>query len=81
MRSALAVEVAEATSTPCWRSAAPCSPGVTRSWCWAGLGEGALPQGVLAIGAVSPAQLFPRLAAVIYQGGAGTTRTGARTAV
>ncbi len=76
MRSALAVEVAEATSTPCWRSAAPCSPGVTRSWCGAGLGEG-----VMAIGAVSHAQLFPRLAAVIHHGDAGTTTTAARAAV
>ncbi|TDJ01646.1 MAG: hypothetical protein E2O73_03810 [Deltaproteobacteria bacterium] len=35
----------------------------------------------MAIGAVSPAQLFPRLAAVIYQGGAGTTTTAARAGV
>jgi UDP:flavonoid glycosyltransferase YjiC (YdhE family) len=48
---------------------------------WAGLGEGALPEGVLPIGAVSHTELFPRLAAVVHHGGAGTTTTAARCGV
>jgi UDP:flavonoid glycosyltransferase YjiC (YdhE family) len=45
---------------------------------WAGLGGGALPEGVLAIGPVSHAALFRRVAAVVHHGGAGTTTTAAR---
>jgi vancomycin aglycone glucosyltransferase len=48
---------------------------------WAGLGEVALPETVMAIGAVSHAQLFPRMAAVVHHGGAGTTHTAARAGV
>jgi UDP:flavonoid glycosyltransferase YjiC (YdhE family) len=48
---------------------------------WAGLGEGPVPEGVLAIGSVSHAQLFPRLAAVVHHGGAGTTTNAARAGV
>lgn len=48
---------------------------------WAGLGAGPLPEGVLAIGAVSHASLFPRCAAVVHHGGAGTTTTAARAGV
>ena len=48
---------------------------------WAGLGEGPLPDGVLTIGAVSHAALFPRCAAVVHHGGAGTTTTVARAGV
>jgi vancomycin aglycone glucosyltransferase len=45
---------------------------------WAGLGGGALPEGALAIDAVSHARLFPRVAAVVHHGGAGTTTLAAR---
>lgn len=48
---------------------------------WAGLGDGALPDGVMAIDPVSHASLFPRLAAVVHHGGAGTTHTAARAGV
>jgi vancomycin aglycone glucosyltransferase len=48
---------------------------------WAGLGEGPLPAGVMAIEPVSHASLFPRLAAVVHHGGAGTTHTAARAGV
>lgn len=48
---------------------------------WAGLGGVALPEGVTEIGAVSHASLFPRLAAVVHHGGAGTTTTAARAGV
>lgn len=48
---------------------------------WAGLGEGALPEGVLTIGSVPHASLFPRCAAVVHHGGAGTTTTAARAGV
>ena len=48
---------------------------------WAGLADGPLPEGVLAIGPVSHATLFPRLAAVVHHGGAGTTTTAARAGV
>jgi vancomycin aglycone glucosyltransferase len=48
---------------------------------WAELGEAALPGHVMAIGAVSHARLFPRVAAVVHHGGAGTTHTAARAGV
>jgi vancomycin aglycone glucosyltransferase len=48
---------------------------------WAGLGEGPLPEGVLAIDTVPHASLFPRVAAVVHHGGAGTTTTAARAGV
>jgi UDP:flavonoid glycosyltransferase YjiC (YdhE family) len=48
---------------------------------WAGLGQQPLPEGVLAIGSVSHASLFPRLAAVVHHGGAGTTTTATRAGV
>ena len=48
---------------------------------WAGLGEGALPEGVFVAGPVSHARLFPRCAAVVHHGGAGTTTTAARAGV
>jgi UDP:flavonoid glycosyltransferase YjiC (YdhE family) len=48
---------------------------------WAGLGDVPLPEGVLGIDGVSHASLFPRLAAVVHHGGAGTTHTAARAGV
>jgi vancomycin aglycone glucosyltransferase len=48
---------------------------------WAGLGAGPLPEGVMAIGSVSHACLFSRVAAVVHHGGAGTTTTAARAGV
>lgn len=48
---------------------------------WAGLGDGPLSEGVMAIGAVSHARLFPRMAAVVHHGGAGTTTTTSRAGV
>jgi vancomycin aglycone glucosyltransferase len=48
---------------------------------WAALGDGPLPAGVLTIGPVSHAALFPRCAAVVHHGGAGTTTTAARAGV
>jgi vancomycin aglycone glucosyltransferase len=48
---------------------------------WAGLGNGALPEGVLPLGEVSHPALFPRVAAVVHHGGAGTTTTAARAGV
>ena len=48
---------------------------------WAELGDGALPEGVIAIAAVSHPTLFPRCAAVVHHGGAGTTTTAARAGV
>jgi vancomycin aglycone glucosyltransferase len=48
---------------------------------WAGLGWTPLPEGVLSIGSVSHARLFPRTAAVVHHGGAGTTATAARAGV
>ena len=48
---------------------------------WAGLGDGPLPEGVFAVGSVSHARLFPRVAAVVHHGGAGTTTTAARAGV
>jgi len=48
---------------------------------WAGLGEGPLPEGVLAVGSVDHGALFPRVAAVVHHGGAGTTTTSVRAGV
>jgi len=48
---------------------------------WAGLAEGALPDGVFATGPVAHAHLFPRMAAVVHHGGAGTTTMAARAGV
>jgi vancomycin aglycone glucosyltransferase len=48
---------------------------------WAGIGEGALPEGVFVAGPVSHARLFPHCAAVVHHGGAGTTTTAARAGV
>ncbi len=48
---------------------------------WAGLGEGALPEGVMTIGTVDHSSLFPRTAAVVHHGGAGTTHSAARAGV
>lgn len=48
---------------------------------WAGLGDCALPSGVLAIDAVDHSSLFPRMAAVVHHGGSGTTHTAARAGV
>ncbi|MFQ5416477.1 MAG: glycosyltransferase [Myxococcota bacterium] len=48
---------------------------------WAGLGGSPLPHGVLAIDPVSHASLFPRVAAVVHHGGAGTTHAAARAGV
>jgi len=48
---------------------------------WAGIGEGPLPEGVVAVGPLPHASLFPRCAAVVHHGGAGTTTTAARAGV
>ena len=48
---------------------------------WAGLGGGALPGEVFVTGPVNHASLFPRCAAVVHHGGAGTTSTAARAGV
>jgi vancomycin aglycone glucosyltransferase len=48
---------------------------------WAGLGGGALPEGVMRVGDVSHPALFQRIAAVVHHGGAGTTTTAARAGV
>jgi vancomycin aglycone glucosyltransferase len=45
---------------------------------WAGLGCGALPEGVMTVAAASHPTLFRRVAAVVHHGGAGTTTTAAR---
>lgn len=46
---------------------------------WAGLGEKPLPDGVLAIGSVPHDILFPRMAAIVHHGGAGTTSAANRS--
>ena len=49
---------------------------------WAGLGEGSvLPENVMCVGSVDHAKLFPRCAAIVHHGGAGTTGTAARAGV
>ena len=48
---------------------------------WAGLAGDSLPENVFAVGGVSHAPLFPRVALVVHHGGAGTTTTAARAGV
>ncbi len=48
---------------------------------WAGLGDGALPEGVMQLGDVDHKSLFPRCAAVVHHGGAGTTTAATRAGV
>ena len=48
---------------------------------WAGLGEGDVPDHVLMVHDVPHAWLFPRMAAVVHHGGAGTTAAGLRAGV
>lgn len=48
---------------------------------WAGIGRGALPEGVIQIGPVSHASLFPHCSAVVHHGGAGTTTRVAQAGV
>lgn len=48
---------------------------------WAGLGAGALPENVLAIGPVSHSALLPRMRAMVHHGGAGTTHAAARAGI
>ncbi len=48
---------------------------------WAGLGAGGLPEGSIQIGPVSHETLFPRCAAVVHHGGAGTTTRVAQAGV
>jgi vancomycin aglycone glucosyltransferase len=45
---------------------------------WAKLGGVALPEGVIEIGPVAHPRLFPRCAAIVHHGGAGTTTTALR---
>jgi UDP:flavonoid glycosyltransferase YjiC (YdhE family) len=48
---------------------------------WAGLGGLPLPDTVFGAGSLPHASLFPRMAAVVHHGGAGTTATAARSGV
>jgi len=48
---------------------------------WAGLGEGELPPSCLTVGPLPHAALFPRMAAIVHHGGAGTTAAAARAGV
>lgn len=48
---------------------------------WGGLKPGALPATVHAIGSLPHSWLFPRMAAVVHHGGAGTTAAGLRAGV
>jgi sterol 3beta-glucosyltransferase len=48
---------------------------------WGGLGAGDLPPGVLRIESAPHDWLFPRMAAVVHHGGAGTTAAGLRAGV
>lgn len=48
---------------------------------WGGLGAADLPDTVLAVDSVPHSWLFPRMAAVVHHGGAGTTAAGLRAGV
>ena len=46
-----------------------------------GLAHGSLPEGIIAVGDCDHTKLFPRMAAVVHHGGAGTTATASRAGV
>jgi sterol 3beta-glucosyltransferase len=48
---------------------------------WGGINPGELPETVHAIGSIPHSWLFPRMAAVVHHGGAGTTAAGLRAGV
>ncbi len=48
---------------------------------WAGLGGSDLPKGIHVVGSVSHPKLFPRMAAIVHHGGAGTTANALRAGV
>lgn len=48
---------------------------------WAGLGQDQLPESIFQIEAVPHNWLFPRMAAVVHHGGAGTTAAGLRAGI
>jgi UDP:flavonoid glycosyltransferase YjiC (YdhE family) len=48
---------------------------------WAGLGEVPLPESVMVVPSMCHGRLFPRCAAVVHHGGAGTTSAAARAGV
>ncbi|MBN1438070.1 MAG: glycosyltransferase family 1 protein [Anaerolineales bacterium] len=48
---------------------------------WSGLGGDALPETVFAVDSIPHSWLFPRMAAVVHHGGAGTTAAGLRAGV
>lgn len=48
---------------------------------WAGLGSGELPPAIFPLDAAPHEWLFPRLAAVVHHGGAGTTAAGLRAGI
>ncbi len=48
---------------------------------WGGMGGGVLPKSVFPIGSIPHGWLFPRMAAVVHHGGAGTTAAGLRAGV
>jgi sterol 3beta-glucosyltransferase len=48
---------------------------------WGGLSKGDVPDNVLMVNAVPHSWLFPRMAAVVHHGGAGTTAAGLRAGV
>lgn len=48
---------------------------------WDGLASASLPNGVIAVGSVPHAWLFPRVAAIVHHGGAGTTAAAIRAGV
>jgi sterol 3beta-glucosyltransferase len=48
---------------------------------WGGIGEESLPESVYPIGSMPHEWLFPRMAAVVHHGGAGTTAAGLRAGV
>lgn len=49
--------------------------------CWGGLRTGSVPDNVFVLDAAPHAWLFPRMAAVVHHGGAGTTAEGLRAGV
>jgi UDP:flavonoid glycosyltransferase YjiC (YdhE family) len=71
----------QATTEMAISAARHCGRRLVLSSGWAGLGDGPLPEDVMVVGDVCHDRLFPRMAAIVHHGGAGTTHAATRAGV
>ena len=72
---------AERTTAVVIEALAELGRGAVLSSGWGGLSESDLPDGFFMVGSVPHSWLFPRVAAVVHHGGAGTTAAGVRAGI